>query len=192
MVESFEQLTTAPVDFLLMAVLGICAVLLHDESREMRSVAAYFIALLVGLGAWMWLVMPFVVQLVEGDVAQSSLSPIKLVTVVGAAIWGTLEMSDGARWSSRSGVGPVPPRSLRTVDGVSVGVSDDVWSQNHWPWSITAVESGWVHFRHDASGDEQTGLIAGSDFSSYYYSVHPDGPMSCATAGCALRPWGAR
>ncbi|RKS10457.1 hypothetical protein DFP74_6224 [Nocardiopsis sp. Huas11] len=93
-------------------------------------------------------------------------------------------------------------RRFRTQDGKHVGVGDAVWSQNHWPRTITGVVSevgaDWVVM--DATEDAvatgsaigaDTLRIAAEDFSAYVYESHPPAE-ECERAGCRFRPWGAR
>ncbi|MFD7311135.1 hypothetical protein [Promicromonospora sp. NPDC059942] len=190
-----EQFTAEQVDVFLLVVLGICVFILND----MDDPGGFeFTALLIGFVAFGVLAVPFVGQLFDGGVEETPLNWIKLFVIIGVVIWFVIKVADGDTSSSSSGSGASSPSSssdsgLVTRDGVRVEVGNGVWSQNHRPWSITSVESGWVHLDYDWDGSEQEPtMIAVEDFDRYYYKHHPSGPMSCATAGCRHRPWGER
>ena len=81
----------------------------------------------------------------------------------------------------------------RTRDGQQVGLGDQVWSQNHWPWLIVGVEQtrlgDWVLMEHHEVSPDTLRMLE-LDFPIYMYKSHP--PDDCHTAGCQHRPWGAR
>lgn len=190
-----EQLTAEQFDVLLLVVLGICVAVVADQEEESgASIAAHTI----GFVAWMLLAVPFVFQFIGGTVEDTGINWIKLGALVGVAIWiGVREPSGGtsapSSASSSGGTSTSSDSGLTTADGVRVEVGNGVWSQNHWPWSITSVDAGWVHLVYDwDSSEQESSMIAVEDFDRYYYKHHPSGPMSCATAGCRYRSWGER
>lgn len=184
-------------------VLVVCAFSVHENRNDFGSSA--LASYLIGLAAWAWIGYTLAVDIFDEDAQllrtaeDERGSLLRLVAFIGAVVWFVVVFHDDApsRSSGSGGRAPAAAQAsdsaLRTADGARVQVGDGVWSQNHWPWSITSVEAGWVHLDYDWDENEQSStMIALEDFDRYYYQRHPSGPMTCYTAGCRHRPWGAR